>query len=542
MRLSLSRSTNGLESLIKAIFLFVNFVLATTLIPASALADAEPTKDVVVGAPKDATASVPIVSWNNPQSQPKVAVLCIHGLGLHKGTYEAFAKRLSADGVVLYAIDIRGFGQWQANGQSTIDFPKSLEDVKATLIKIHHDYPDLPVVILGESMGGAIALHAAALYPDLIAGLISSVPAGDRFGQTEEELKVGFHALTSGFHSDMNVGRGVVRQATQKEDLRKVWENDPLGRMNLSPNELMEFQSFMNANFACAAQIKQMPVLFIAGMNDKLVRPAASWKLYDNLPTPLKELVYSKSAEHLIFEEGQFTADDISFVETWLSNSILKSPNALGKANESIKIADVDENAPRKDVETSVAYWIELLRDGKMYRSNNKSVFRSGDSIRFHMQPAADGYAYILMKQSSTGKQAVLFPEARTGLVNSVSAGKDYALPTKTWLKFDDHPGVEKVTLLFSRTAMDMSKISGATLTSAYVSPDRSGSKDLVPTRMQLSWDDPEPVIIPTSFSPRTTIAGKSEDVNSDNQSSLVRVSQPGITEPLAVDIALSHM
>src|SRR6185369_13421328 len=118
---------------------------------------------------------------------------------------------------------------------------------KNTLNAIHRANPGLPVFVLGESMGGAIALRATAMYPDLVQGLISSVPAGDRFNQNKTRLKVAFNAL-KGFDRPFDVGRGVINQATQDPELRESWENDPLSRMNLSPRELMQFQGFMNQN------------------------------------------------------------------------------------------------------------------------------------------------------------------------------------------------------------------------------------------------------------------------------------------------------
>lgn len=67
----------------------------------------------------------------------------------------------------------------------------------------------------------------------------------------------------------------------------------------------------------------------------------------------------------------------------------------------------------------------------------------------------------------------------------------------------------------------------------AYVSPSEIGGKDLVPTRMQLSWDDPTPVIIPADFSGNSQLA---------SSSSLVKLSfNGGPGGVLAVDIALEH-
>jgi hypothetical protein len=187
------------------------------------------------------------------------------------------------------------------------------------------------------------------------------------------------------------------------------------------------------------------------------------------------------------------------------------------------------------------------LRDGKIYRCNNKSIFRSGDAIRFHLLPGADGYAYIVMKQGTTGKKAVLFPEAETGLANDVTGGQDYTLPTKAWLKFDQNPGVEKLSLIFSKKPLDNYGTDDPRLLTAYVSSDQSGSKDLIPTRMQLSWDESNPIMMPASFSTNSENAphgsSRLEALHSfDPKASLVRVSERTGSDAISVDIALTHL
>src|SRR5258708_3150676 len=56
---------------------------------------------------------VPMRSWTDPRTVPWAALLCVHGLGLHAGSYEQFGKRMAEVGVPTYAIDVRGFGAWQ---------------------------------------------------------------------------------------------------------------------------------------------------------------------------------------------------------------------------------------------------------------------------------------------------------------------------------------------------------------------------------------------------------------------------------------------
>src|ERR1700733_8492835 len=131
--------------------------------------------------PTEAARKAPSVSWLPADGKPRLAMLCIHGFSLHKGCYDAFGKEMAKDGIATYAIDLRGFGESKGTAQRTeLDFDGCLVDIKAELEEIHKNHPALPVIILGESMGGAIALRATALYPKLVSGLVSSVPARDR--------------------------------------------------------------------------------------------------------------------------------------------------------------------------------------------------------------------------------------------------------------------------------------------------------------------------------------------------------------------------
>jgi len=187
----------------------------------------------------------------------------------------------------------------------------------------------------------------------------------------------------------------------------------------------------------------------------------------------------------------------------------------------------------------AISYWIELYRGGKVYRCNNKIAFQSGDAIRFHIIPKTDGYAYLLMKQGSSGKRAILFPSAKTGNDNYLKSGADYPVPSADWLSFDNTPGIEKVSILFSHKKMLTGEEYKEPTNLAFVSNDRSGAKDLVPTRMQLSWDDPTPVILPDVIAP--SAPGSKQQVSTSENGSLVKVSFNDPSGLLAVDVALAH-
>lgn len=543
--------------------------------PSKAASEASDSKSLKV--PTVASKEIRCISWL-PNGQPRVAMLCIHGFSLHKGCFAAFGKEMANDGIATYAMDLRGFGELKDNtsSNSTLDFDGCLVDIKTVLERIHKNHPGLPVVILGESMGGAIALRATAFYPDLISGLIASVPARDRFGFSSGETKVGvkgaINTIFGGYSKKIDhAALGAVQKISDKEEVRAEWTKDPLMRTDFSLKEFVQLDGFMSENLAAASMVKKTPVLFIQGTNDKLIRPAGTWKLYEKLDTANRQMVFSKNSEHLLFEEGQFKSDDLRFVTTWIDRNIatLDSKNVIasGKlpvvaskeeyAGSDIASAEESEEATKKaqlaalpprpepsefknkiasaTTNPQINFWIELNRNGKIYRCNNKMAFKSGDAIRFHLIPESDGYAYLVMQAGTTGKSDVLFPNKSYGTQNHLKKGQDYPIPAEGWMQFDDHPGTEHLGLVFANERVDVTpeSLKNRTLT-AFISPDESGAKDLCPTRMKLSWDDSAPALIPDDFS---AVA----QVHKSNESSLVRLMSNGAGAMVSASFQLEH-
>ena len=83
-------------------------------------------------------ANAPCLRWLDDDVPPRAVILCVHGLGLHNGTYADFGKRMARLGYAVYAIDMRGFGSFQeASGLGRVDFDGCLADIKSTLKVLH---------------------------------------------------------------------------------------------------------------------------------------------------------------------------------------------------------------------------------------------------------------------------------------------------------------------------------------------------------------------------------------------------------------------
>ena len=270
---------------------------------------------------KSAAKEAPCLSWLNPIGKPKAIILCVHGLGLHCGSYEQFGKAMALRGYAVYAVDVRGFGSWMAaKGREKCDFKHCSDDIVSTLNVLHLANPGVPVYLLGESMGGAIALDVASENPALINGLISAVPAAERFKTGQTNLKVFMHLLTG--NRKVNVEKSVVNRATADPSLREEWAEDPLARMDLSASELMQFQTFMNENHDRAKKIDKLPVLIVQGGKDKLVKAEGTRELFEKLVTEDKNLAMVNGAEHLVYEEGQFSKEVLDLTDNWISQRL----------------------------------------------------------------------------------------------------------------------------------------------------------------------------------------------------------------------------
>jgi hypothetical protein len=91
-------------------------------------------------------------------------------------------------------------------------------------------------------------------------------------------------------------------------------------------------------------------------------------------------------------------------------------------------------------------------------------VFVDGDTVRFRLTPAVDGYLYV-MDLNTTGKYEVLFPRPETGNDNRIEHGKKYLMPATEngWFEVTGPPGYEKLYFLLSPAALTMGQVQSRT-------------------------------------------------------------------------------
>lgn len=126
-----------------------------------------------------------IKHWFNENEHPKAIVQLSHGMAEHIERYAPFARFLLSKGIFVYGNDHRGHGHTGNNTHSMgffaeeNGFDRVVEDLYQINQAIHESYPDVPVIMLGHSMGSFLARRYIQLYGHSIVGLVISGTGGN---------------------------------------------------------------------------------------------------------------------------------------------------------------------------------------------------------------------------------------------------------------------------------------------------------------------------------------------------------------------------
>jgi lysophospholipase len=111
-----------------------------------------------------------------PETKSKAVLIAIHGGLVHAGDYEIPALYFKEKAIATVAIDMRGHKQEKIYVK---EFDQYVDDTNDFLQWTKKAYPDIPIFVMGHSMGGLIATHLGIKYAvnePCIKGYILSSP------------------------------------------------------------------------------------------------------------------------------------------------------------------------------------------------------------------------------------------------------------------------------------------------------------------------------------------------------------------------------
>ncbi|MGJ8558792.1 MAG: alpha/beta hydrolase [Litorimonas sp.] len=114
--------------------------------------------------------------WTAPTTHATLAL--VHGFGEHGARYAPMAAHLTAQGVQVIAIDLRGHGRSDGKRGVVLSYDDFRADLAALLDRARQLHAGVkgPLVLFGHSMGGGIVLdHGLSASPG-VDGIIASAP------------------------------------------------------------------------------------------------------------------------------------------------------------------------------------------------------------------------------------------------------------------------------------------------------------------------------------------------------------------------------
>lgn len=112
-----------------------------------------------------------------PDGTQRGVVLLFHGLGEHSGRYAHVAAALVDAGYVVHALDHRGHGK----SEGVRVYVKTYDEFQRDLLQfrrlVEAEHPGLPVIVMGHSMGGNLAVGHVLDHQPGVTALVLSGPA-----------------------------------------------------------------------------------------------------------------------------------------------------------------------------------------------------------------------------------------------------------------------------------------------------------------------------------------------------------------------------
>ena len=257
-------------------------------------------------------------------------VLLVHGLGEHAGRYAHVAKHLNQHGWAVASFDHRGHGRSPGKRGALRESSDLLHDLAAAVDATRRAYPGRPLVLLGHSLGGAIAARftaalaqpsesaEAAPWARPVDALVLSSPAlAIPISRVQKLLLATVGQLTP----DVAVSNGLQPDwICNAPATVAAYLADPLVHDRVT-GRLSSWLLEAGENVRQRASQWATPTLIMWGGQDRCVLPEGSAEFARNAPAGLVQNRPWPTLSHEIFNEAE-QGEVLQALSDWLGQHV----------------------------------------------------------------------------------------------------------------------------------------------------------------------------------------------------------------------------
>jgi alpha-beta hydrolase superfamily lysophospholipase len=254
-----------------------------------------------------------------PEEAPRAALAIVHGYGEHSGRYGNVVDWFVLRNYAVHAFDLRGHGRSAGQRGYIEGWTEVRGDIRAFLERVHEDAPELPVYLVGHSLGGMCALNYALHHPEGLQGVVASGPLLCPLPLPPLRLLAG--KLLSRALPRLPMKAELEVEALSRDPaVVEAYRTDPLVLRQGTPRTAMQVTDAIDWTLAHAAELA-LPCLIVHGGADRLAQPEASQAFYAGVPHDDKERIEYDGYYHEVFNDvgkERVLAD----VEAWVARHL----------------------------------------------------------------------------------------------------------------------------------------------------------------------------------------------------------------------------
>jgi len=246
--------------------------------------------------------------------KPEAVIIMIHGLGEHSGRYDSWAKRFNASGITFRAIDLPGHGLSGGRRGTMPPFPKLYSLFEEIISDVRNDYPGVPLILYGHSLGGGLLLHFLLKNKPDVRGAVITSP-WIKLTETPPRFKLILASLTKKIMPDMTQLSGLkTKYLSHDPQVVKEYENDPLVHGFISAGLFASMNEAAEEVLKHASEI-MLPLLLTHGRDDMIASPSGTIEVAGAAPHATLKLW--DGAYHEVHNDN-LKVEHFEFIREWI--------------------------------------------------------------------------------------------------------------------------------------------------------------------------------------------------------------------------------